>query len=152
MGRPAGRPPKPTEQKRRMGNPGKRALPVRSEVVPLRPIARALNPEPLRPLGGPGRSLWDRVWNSGAAWVSQDTDIELLQILCEQMDERAALRISVLRDGDWRERAGLRALDALVVSNLSLLGFTPTDRTRLGVAEVQAQSTLERLIADRGNR
>lgn len=140
---PAGRPPKPTEQKRRAGNPGKRSLP---EPLVLLPAAET-TPEPVRPLGGPGRALWDRVWAAGARWVSPTTDVELLQIVCESVDERSALRYQVLQPGqnDPHLRAALRALDAQVVSGLSLLGFTPSDRARLGVAEVVAQSTLKRL-------
>jgi hypothetical protein len=43
------------------------------------------------------------------------------------------------------ERKALRDLDRQLVANLSLLGFTPTDRSRLGVAEVKRQSKLEEL-------
>jgi hypothetical protein len=37
----------------------------------------------------------------------------------------------------------LRDLERQLVANLSLLGFTPTDRSRLGVAEVKKISKLE---------
>lgn len=147
MGR-RGPPPKPNEEKRRIGNPGHRALPDRTKVVALAPAVGV--PEPLRPLGSTGSALWHRVWDGGARWISPQTDAELLQVVCEQVDERAALRVKVLQEGHWRDRAGLRALDAQVVTGLSLLGLTPTDRTTLGVAEVQAQSTLSRLKAERG--
>ena len=49
-------------------------------------------------------------------------------------------------------RRGLRELDKLIVSNLSLLGFSPTDRMRLGVAEVKKQSKLEELLAKKAAR
>ena len=150
MARPTGPIPKPNEQKRRVGNPGRRPLPDRSTIVALPGVADGEVPEPLRPLGPPGRALWERVWKAGARWVSPQTDIELLQILCEQIDERAQLRVKVIGEGNWRERKALRALDQQVVAALSLLGLTPADRTRLGVAEVQAQSTLERMRAQRG--
>ena len=45
--------------------------------------------------------------------------------------------------GDWRERSGLRALDKQITDRLQLLGFTPADRTRLGVAEVRVEDDLE---------
>jgi hypothetical protein len=64
-------------------------------------------------------------------------------MLCEQIDERQILRLRVMRDGDWRERNGLRQLDAQIVSGLSMLGFTPTDRTRLGLAEVKFENKLD---------
>lgn len=138
-GRPPGRPPKPAEQKRRTGNPGKRALPELAAVTPLyAPVA----PDPPRPLAAAGRALWERAWANGRAWMAE-TDVELLQLTCEQLDERQALRLRVLRDNDWRERAGLRALEKEIQDGLSMLGFTPSERARLGVAEVKVASALE---------
>ena len=134
-----GRPPKPIEQKRRLGNPGKRLM-----AEPTVVLARAVEtPEPLRSLGPFGTQFWNRLWNGGAVWISPHTDIELVQMLCEQIDERQILRLRVMRDGDWRERSGLRQLDAQIVSGLSMLGFTPTDRTRLGLAEVKFENKLD---------
>lgn len=100
-------------------------------------------PEPLRQLGPFGTSFWDRVWRSGAVWISPSTDIELVQMLCEWIDERAQLRLRVFQDGEWRDRNALRALDSQIVSGMSMLGFTPTDRTRLGLAEVKFENKLD---------
>jgi hypothetical protein len=77
---------------------------------------------------------------SGLTWISPNTDSELLLMTCELVDERWNLRIKVMQDNDWRERRALRELDSRIISNLSLLGFTPADRSRLGVAEVKAIS------------
>jgi hypothetical protein len=81
----------------------------------------------------------------GQTWLSPSTDIELLLMTCEMIDERWNLRIKVLQDNRPEERRGLRELDKQIVNNLSLLGFTPTDRSRLGVAEVKRVSKLEEL-------
>lgn len=148
--RPTGRPPKPLEEKRRLGNPGKRPLPDRTTLVAL--PAAAAPPDPHRPLGSAGRALWDRVWSSGATWLSPATDGEQLLITCEQVDERQALRVTVLREGNWRERAALRALDAQIMDGLAMLGFNPVERSRLGVAEVSRVSKLEQLRASRDTR
>jgi len=139
VARPVGRPPKPTEQKRRLGNPGKRKLPSAEVAI----VGQVDAPEPVRPLGQVGLAFWQRVWAVGFAWISPQTDIELLQMVCEQIDERQALRVRVLRDGDWRDRTALRALDAQVLDCLSLLGFTPVDRARLGFVEVKIQNELD---------
>lgn len=64
---------------------------------------------------------------------------------CEMIDERWNLRIKVMQSDDAKMRRGLRELDKQIVSNLSLLGFTPSDRSRLGVAEVKAATKLEAL-------
>lgn len=144
---PAGRPPKPVEQKRLLGNPGKRALPDQAEIEIL-PAATEI-PEPTRPLLKPGRELWDRVWASGINWISPDTDLELLLMTCEMVDERWNLRIKVMQSDDMQMARRLDNLTRLIVGNLSLLGFSPSDRSRLGVAEVKKQSKLEELMARR---
>ena len=147
---PAGRPPKPIEQKRLLGNPGKRAMPDENSVVLLPMVEQT--PEPTRPLLKYGQELWDRIWGMGATWVSDKTDIELLMMTCEMIDERWNLRVKVMQSDDATMRRGLRELDRQIVSNLSLLGFTPSDRARLGVAEVKAKSKLEELMERRANR
>jgi hypothetical protein len=147
---PAGRPPKPIEQKRLLGNPGKRALPDESSVILLPQVLS--KPEPTRPLLKYGQELWDRIWGMGATWVSDKTDLELLMMTCEMVDERWNLRVKVMQSDDASMRRGLRELDRQIVSNLSLLGFTPSDRARLGVAEVKAKSKLEELMERRANR
>ena len=147
---PAGRPAKPAEQKRLLGNPGKRAMPDESSVVLLQQVEEA--PEPPRPLLKYGQDLWDRIWSMGATWVSDKSDLELLIMTCEMVDERWNLRVKVMQSDDAKMRRGLRELDRQIVSNLSLLGFTPSDRSRLGVAEVKAKTRLEELMERRASR
>lgn len=143
-------PPKPTELKRKQGNPGKRPLPKIASVVAL-PMASE-PPNPPRPLGPEGLKLWNRVWDYGKNWISPTSDIELVTLLCEAMDERTQLRLIVLRGSDWRDRVALRSLDSQLMSMLSSLGLNPVERTRLGVAEVQKMSALEQLVANRQQR
>ena len=147
---PAGRPSKPIEQKRLLGNPGKRALPDEGTIA-LIPMATS-TPEPTRPLLKYGRELWDKVWDTGINWISSNTDTELLLMTCEMIDERWNLRVRVMTDNDPKDRRGLRELDRAIVSNLSLLGFSPSDRSRLGIAEVKKMSKLEELMARKAQR
>lgn len=140
---PAGRPAKPTEIKRKLGNPGRRPLPDSSVVQYLEPVVSV--PDPARPLLKYGREFWDKVWGSGLSWISANTDAELLLMTCELVDERWNLRVRVMQSNDWRERRALRELDDRIIRNLSLLGFTPADRSKLGVAEVKAISKMEQL-------
>lgn len=147
---PMGRPPKPIEQKRLLGNPGKRPLPQEGSLVLLPSMYEV--PEPPRPLvTQAAKDLWERTWTMGQTWLSPQTDIELLLMTCEMVDERWNLRIKVLQDNRPEERKGLRDLERQLVANLSLLGFTPTDRSRLGVAEVKKISKLEALRSARQN-
>jgi hypothetical protein len=140
---PNGRPPKPTEVKRKLGNPGGRKLPNQSEIQMFEPVS--VLPEPARPLLKYGREFWDKVWLNGLQWISVNTDSELLLMTCELVDERWNLRVRVMQSNDWRERRALRELDDRIIRNLSLMGFTPADRSRLGVAEVKAISKMEAL-------
>ena len=140
---PAGRPAKPTEIKRKLGNPGRRPLPDSSVVQYLDPVVSV--PEPARPLLKYGLEFWHKVWGSGLSWISANTDAELLLMTCELVDERWNLRVRVMQSNDWRERRALRELDDRIIRNLSLLGFTPADRSKLGVAEVKAISKMEAL-------
>ena len=140
---PSGRPSKPTEIKRKLGNPGQRKLPEQSQLQLFDPISKV--PEPARPLLKYGREFWDKVWLNGLQWISVNTDSELLLMTCELVDERWNLRVRVMQSNDWRERRALRELDDRIIRNLSLMGFTPADRSRLGVAEVKAISKMEAL-------
>jgi len=141
----AGRPRKPVELRRLEGNPGKRKLPDSKTVMLIEQASTS--PEPTRPLMKYGLELWNRIWSMGAIWLSDQTDIELLMMTCEMIDERWNLRVSVMQSNDPKQRRGLRELDKQIVSNLSLLGFTPTDRARLGWVEVKAKSRLEEIMA-----
>lgn len=155
----AGRPPTPTERKRRAGNPGKRALP--EPVVQLAAVA-SIPPAPPA-LGETGRAVWDRVWTAGQAWLSPTTDLDVLTRLCEAHEEREAMRDQVAQDGYMvagsmgQMRAHpllseIRALESQITKYESLCGFTPTDRARLGYAEVKRASKLDELIARRQAR
>lgn len=145
-----GRPPKPTELKRLQGNPGKRALPKEGELI-LLPAAVGI-PEPSRPLMKYGQQLWDSIWGMGQSWISPQSDIELVLMTAEMVDERWNLRVKVMGSDDVKLRRGLRELDKLIIGNLSMLGFSPTDRMRLGIAEVKKQSKLEELLAKKNDR
>lgn len=139
-------PPKPLEQKRLLGNPGKVALPKEGALMPL-PGGRV---EPVRPLEWAGQALWDSVFNAGDLWISNRTDVQLLQLVCEQLDRKVRLESWIAEHPDeWHMFKQLNDLERMIASNLGLLGFTPADRTRLGLAEVKRQSKLEALIAKR---
>ena len=136
-------PGKPAEVKRKLGAKGY-AGDVPEGIVLLAAVSNV--PEPLRPLSGSGSELWQRIWSRGSSWLSLNTDIDLLQLTCEMFDERDILRAYVLENVEaWHERSALRELEKGIRSNLSLLGFTPTDRMKLGVAEVKVESKLEAL-------
>jgi hypothetical protein len=89
---------------------------------------------------------------TGGNWIARNSDTQLLLMTCEQMDRRMALISKIAEAGDWRMYRALHDLEKMIGTNLSMLGFTPTDRTRLGLAEVKARSKLEELMARKDNR
>ena len=136
-----GRPPKPTEEKRRTGNPGGRPLAVATNlaVVP----AAEIGPTELDPM-----VTLDSVFAAASHWLAV-TDTTALAVLRESLEERQGLRSAVLAGhGDRKE---LRDLDKQIIAQLSALGFDPTARGRLGLVEVKAASTLDRLKRDRAS-
>ena len=158
---PGGRPRKPTEQKRKTGrSPGRdtggRPLPEPTATLP----AVADIPPAPETLGSIGRVVWERLWSAGKGWLSITTDVDLLTRLCQAHDERDAMRQQIAADGlmvlgsqgQLRPHpllAHLRALEAQMTRWEGLCGFTPSDRSRLGYAEVRTASKLDELIARR---
>jgi len=147
----AGRPPKPTEQKRKNGNPGQRKLPDLKNVISLPPIK---GDAPLH-LSDAGQKMWADV-RAIAPWIAT-TDGKLLIELCEKMDRKYELR-EKLAAGEYvlftdtgyayaNPLFGmLNTVEGDIVKLLSLLGLTPVDRSRLGVAEVTAKGKLAQLL------
>ena len=128
---------KPIERKRRIGNPGGRKLP---EVVAMAEITSLPNthiPEPHRKLEEEyGLRLWNQIWSSGAGWLKQNMDTELVLMVCEAMQERIILKLILQNDQSlWRERRALREVDRQIISLLGQLGFSPSERGLLTADE-----------------
>jgi P27 family predicted phage terminase small subunit len=154
---PAGRPPVPTERKRKLGNPGKRALPDQSNVIALPPVVD----DTPQQLGPAGQAVWELVTGQ-CKWLAE-TDRPALVMICEKFDRRqdfiARLESSdpVLYTDKGYAYANplvgmLSTIETEIAKLLSALGLTPTDRSRLGVAEVKAKSKLEELLERRASR
>jgi hypothetical protein len=137
-------PPKPAELKVLQGNPGQHKIRVSESVQPL----TYGFVEPLRPLQEAGRQMWDSVFKAGELWVSNTTDVQLVQLVCEQLDRKQVIEGLIAADpSEWHLFKQLNDLERLITANLSLLGFTPADRTRLGLVSVKTKSKLEDLLA-----
>jgi hypothetical protein len=142
-------PPKPAELKVLQGNPGQHKIKVSDDVAPLA-YGRV---DPLRPLEWAGQQLWDSVFNAGELWISSRTDTQLLQMVCEQLDRKVRLESYIAEHPDeWHMFKQLNDLERLITGNLSLLGFTPADRTRLGLVSAKTKSKLEELLERKASR
>jgi len=142
-------PPKPAELKVLQGNPGQHKIKVSDSAAPVA-YGRV---DPIRPLDWAGQQLWDSVFNAGELWVSGQTDVQLLQLVCEQLDRKVVIEgLIAEHPEEWHMFKQLNDLERLITANLSLLGFTPADRTRLGLVSVKTKSKLEELLERKAKR
>jgi len=142
-------PPKPAELKILQGNPGKRSLRTNDGIAPL----DYGYVEPLRPLGVVGRQFWDSIFGAGELWISIKTDTALVQMLCEAYDRRERLReLWETNPTDRPLNMSLIDVEKQIISGLSLLGFSPADRTRLGLVSAKTKTKLEELLAKKNDR
>jgi P27 family predicted phage terminase small subunit len=155
-GRP-GRPAKPVEVRRRQGNPGKRPLPAAP--TPETSLANvdenSLPPTPDR-LGEVGAGYWVRLWSAGRRHLSEQHDSALLLEMCVAFEDLWRLQDWLGSDVSrrWYETANgqivthpaVKQIDqirAQLTTWLSLIGFTPSDRSRLGLLEVRVANELD---------
>ena len=154
-----GRPPKPAEQKRRLGDPGRHGLPDVQDVAPIEPLSADVPPD----LGTAGAELWISVNEAAKPWLAR-SDMFTLHLLCELIDRREEYKQALVDHGTLIQRP----IDGHLVANpaaqlliqtekqitdiSSSLGLTPADRTRMGLAEVKAKNAFEDLLAKRQNR
>lgn len=146
-GRSGGHNRKPNEQKRRLGNPGQKALPDEAEIVKLSSIAEGPDiPAPPRPLGRHGLAAWEQALGAGRFWLAA-SDMQTLVMWCEAIDDYVRFRTLAHEQPDeiayTRRLTELRQQVAVLASEL---GLTPISRSRLQVAEVRVQEGLNRLI------
>jgi len=150
-----GPPPKPIERKRKAGNPGHQKLPALASVITL-PPAESERPPHLSEAGG---ALWDGATAMATGWIAP-SDLPLLLMLCEAVDRRAEYLAQLANDNPvlYTDKGYayahplvgmVNSLEAQITKWFSLLGFSPADRTRLGLAEVKRVSKLDALIASR---
>jgi hypothetical protein len=135
-----GRPPKPIEQHKRTGtfdaSRHKRGALVAVEAVEIEPVFK------------PAADLFVEIMQAGSAWFAKSDSVQLA-MLRESLEERE--RLLPVAESSTEARKQLRELNREIADWLTQLGFNPTARARLGLAEVKAASTLEKLQAKRNN-
>ena len=146
----AGRPRKPVEQKRALGNPGRRPLPKLSTVSVL-PMADGTPPPPTDLLLE-GRDLWERAWNQAITWLSPVSDFKQVEHACRLADDLAVARKIYRTTRSGQDGRLVVHLSTEFMKALGTLGFTPSSRSQLGVAEVKRVSALEQLLSNSSKR
>jgi hypothetical protein len=109
-------------------------------------------PDPPASLGLTGRRLWALVWEQGGMWISPRTDATLVELTCQLLDDAELARERYRATRDPKDARVVALFAGVVHTQLSSLGFTPTARARLGVAEVKAASRLDELIERNAER
>ena len=165
-GRRTGRPAKPVEAKRATGNPGKRKL--GAAPAPTTALANVPADVPAVParLGEVGRAAWVTIWSGGRRWLSEAQDAPLVARVCRKLEQVDAAERALGDDPagwvySWGEGGRLakhplweviEKADAQVTAWLSLLGFSPSDRARLGLAEIRVANELDAYRARKAGR
>ena len=149
--------PKPTEIKRRLGNPGGRPLPAPPTPDSALEVVRVGEvPTPPDDLGLIGLAKWDQLWTGGRRHLSEIQDAHIVHRLCRVFDELALLEDYLAGDvtRGWYTtkqdqivtHPAIKRCDTLsaqMITMLGMLGFSPTDRARLGLAEVRVANELD---------
>jgi P27 family predicted phage terminase small subunit len=113
-------------------------------------------------LGADGVELWNHVWAAGRSWLAVESDRTIVTLLCNAFDEHEMLRRG-LQSGEFQRVyvhangspvttpyvTQLKELRAQMTSWLAAIGFSPADRSRLGLAEVRVRDELDELSQKR---
>jgi len=104
--------------------------------------------EPPEDLRESGLELWNKIFGAGELWISIRTDTQLVAQVCRQLDRRDELSRRFWDEPESRVvNMSLLETEKAIVNALSLLGFTPADRTRLGLVSARTKSKLEEVLA-----
>jgi P27 family predicted phage terminase small subunit len=152
-----GRKAEPIEKKRARGARIRNHLPA----VPVPEFALATIsltdvPKPPATLDEFGRAYWSMFWDAGRRHLSEKHDAALIERLCLACEQVARIEAWLGTDvSRWfYETANGQMvthplikqkteLNAQITAWLSLLGFTPSDRARLGLAEIRVANELD---------
>jgi P27 family predicted phage terminase small subunit len=154
-----GRPPKPVEKIRATQRDSKHKADGREIAVPEYELQRRVQvPVPPDELADRGLSEWEKIWLAGY-WLSDEQDYHWVAVIAHAYDEITEYRAKIREDGLIQTGSmgqviahpligEIRRAESAIMKALSMIGFSPTDRARLGLAEVKRQQGLAEL-ADR---
>lgn len=100
-------------------------------------------------IGDRGSVEWKKIWETGF-WLSPDQDYHWVEMISRAYDDIETFRNRVEADGLIQAGslgqpvahpliAEIRKCEATIRQCLSVLGFSPTDRARLGIMEAKAR-------------
>jgi hypothetical protein len=113
-------------------------------------VIPAMDPGMLEGMGPVGQAFMEA---GAAAWLAKTDQLGLLRLIEDGWAEYTSLRQRWMAS-DYSNVAVAKRLGQVednLTRWLSLAGLTPTDRSRLGVAAVKAETTLQRLQRQAGH-
>jgi hypothetical protein len=114
-------------------------------------MAKEIPPAPEN-LGESGKKLWDRAWGIAVTWLSPVSDIETIENAARLADATEAARVRYMATTEPADAKAYVAINKAYTDALTSLGFDPISRSRLGVAEVRAATSIDKLLERRENR
>jgi P27 family predicted phage terminase small subunit len=131
---------------------------IKGDLVPTNQGRVVRLPPPPAPLDlkERGQTEWDKIWSAGEVWLHPNEDYHWVEQIAHAYDDIDAFRDEIKRTGlIIKGYAGqqvanpllkeIRDAENVIRKCLSILGFSPTDRARLGLAEIKVQSGLAEL-------
>ena len=144
----------PIEKRRKKGLPVRTAVPVPEFALAV--INEGHLPKPPATLAECGQAYWLMFWDAGQRHLSEKHDSALVEKLCKAIQEVALIeqwlgddvvrRFYETANGQLVTHPLVKQkteLNAQITAWLSLLGFTPSDRARLGLAEIRVANELD---------
>lgn len=152
-----GKKSEPIERKRLRGEyirNGLQAQPMSSSALAL--VDLAVVPTVPEDFGLVGTSYWNVLWTGGRRHLSELHDVPLMTRLCKNFDKIAELELWLGKDVERRWYTSpngqvvthpavkqIEQMDAQNTAWMSLMGFTPSDRARLGLQEIRVANELD---------
>jgi P27 family predicted phage terminase small subunit len=157
---PAGRPPIPAER-RKISASGDGMLPGGhrpGKEIEIRGSDYSRVPDVPDGLGDRGTTEWNRIWIAGKVWLHPAEDYHWIEMISRAYDDIAQFRTEIEKTGlIVKGYAGqltanpllreIREAESVIRKCLSQIGFSPTDRARLGLAEIKRQTGMAGLQA-----
>lgn len=140
-----GNPRKPNELHRRDGtlNAAKHGVSRKGEAaVVVEPIGHGST-------SGTAAETFQAMLDMGVIWLARTDAPKVLIVRDSLLERQRLLELIAMHEDDLQLRKALRDLNREISVMLGELGFDPAARSRLGLAEVKAQSKLEELRARR---
>lgn len=160
-GRPKGQPAIPLERRRATGQVND--LP--DAPLPGEGLTGGEVPNAPETLNEHGLALWEHVWNAGKQWLAVESDRTIISLLCHAHQEAEELRLGLENGTHQRVYVHangspvttpwvtqLKELRVQMTAWLAAIGFSPSDRSRLGLAEVRVRDELDDLKRRRDDR